>query len=348
MPGKIVVVSGGQYGSEGKGLIAGHLSVTEKRPLMAVRVGGPNAGHTVWRDGVEFKLQSLPVAAAVRDNALLVSASGSEVEWEQLQKELRQTARYDTRNRYYLDDQATIIDPAYQGMHASSSRWGGTGKGVNRARASRMIRDAELAMSWAGLDGAPLLTDTAGMMREWLRTDGCVMIEGTQGYGLGTHAGEYPHCTGNDCTAIDFLSQAGLSPWMASEFEAWVVLRTHPIRVAGNSGPFHEGETSWEELRTTWGDHIPTEQTTVTKKTRRVGNWDPRLARAAVEANGGPVGAVHVALTFFDYVRPSIANCTSSEVWSEDPLLNDYADDIGQKIELVGTGVASVVDLRKS
>lgn len=353
MGGKIVVVSGGQYGSEGKGLIAGYLSQTEPRPLMAVRVGGPNAGHTVWRDGVEYKLQSLPVAAVMRDDAVLISAAGSEVEWAQLQKELRETSINGVRPRYILDEQATTIDPDnHAGFHASSNAFGGTGKGVNRARAARIRREAELALSWEGVQDAPVIADTAPLMHGWLAGGGCVMIEGTQGYGLGTHAGEYPHCTGNDCTAIDFLSQAGLSPWgdHVDEFEAWVVFRTHPIRVAGNSGPFHAGETSWPELRSAFGDHIPDEQTTVTKKTRRVGIWDADLARKALRANGGPFGPTRVALTFFDYLRPGIAGADDMSEFSigDDAAFESFNASIGQRIELVGTGVNSVIDLRKS
>jgi adenylosuccinate synthase len=351
--GKIIVIVGGQYGSEGKGLIAGHLSSRESRPLLAVRVGGPNAGHTVWQNGKEFKLQSLPVAVVKNELSLLVSAAGSEVEWEQLQKELTLTADYNANLRYVLDEQATIIDPElHAGFHASSEAFGGTGKGTNRARAARMRREADLAYAWRGREDAPVLGDTAAMMRRHLQDGGCVMIEGTQGYGLGTHAGNYPYCTGNDCTAIDFLSQAGISPWMpyVQEFEVWVVLRTFPIRVAGNSGPFRAGETNWETLQAMHGEHIPVEQTTVTKKTRRVGMWDADLAYESVVANGGPGRAVHVALTFFDYIHPEFRDSTVTlgPPWERDTILSlkDFESDIGQPIELVGTGTDSVVDLR--
>jgi adenylosuccinate synthase len=352
MVGKIIVVVGGQYGSEGKGLIAGYLSQKESAPLLAVRVGGPNAGHTVWDQGREFKLQSLPVATVKRRDSLLVSAAGSEVEWAQLQKELRETSEYGVRDRYTLDGQATIIDPElHAGFHASSEAWGGTGKGTNRARAARMTREAELALSWEGVQDAPQIGDTASAMRYHLQNGGTVLIEGTQGYGLGTHAGEYPHCTGNDCTAMDFLSQAGIAPWGGFwQLEIWVVIRTNPIRVAGNSGPFHAGETTWEALREEYGSHIPVEQTTVTKKTRRVGLWDGELAFDAVKANGGPNGAVHVALTFFDYQHPEFRDVTiaGGPPWERDSIddLQWYEHEVGQAIELVGTGADSVVDLR--
>ena len=42
----VSVVIGGQYGSEGKGKIA-HWLAREQAASFAVRVGGPNSGHTV-------------------------------------------------------------------------------------------------------------------------------------------------------------------------------------------------------------------------------------------------------------------------------------------------------------
>ena len=49
--GKLQVVVGGQYGSEGKGAVAGFLSQqTGGRGFVGVRVAGPNAGHTAWAE----------------------------------------------------------------------------------------------------------------------------------------------------------------------------------------------------------------------------------------------------------------------------------------------------------
>jgi len=134
-----------------------------------------------------------------------------------------------------------------------------------------------------------------------LQIGGTVIIEGTQGYGLGSHAGYYPHCTSSDCRAIDFLAMAGIPPWsmFARNLEIVIVYRVHPIRIAGNSGPL-KGETTWEKLG------IPDEFTTVTKKVRRVGAWDADLAHRAFLANGGNSMAVRTALMFTDYQWPEM------------------------------------------
>jgi adenylosuccinate synthase len=137
---------------------------------------------------------------------------------------------------------------------------------------------------------------------------------------------------------------AGLDPTLADDYHVWVVLRRFPIRVAGPSGELR-GETSWEELG------LPAEKTTVTKKVRRVGEWDPKLARDAVRANGGPA-IVRIAYTMVDQCRPEVANV--------DGHLNDglpyevvsalsgeshrVYDSTGIRPSLFGTGPNSMVE----
>lgn len=214
---------------------------------------------------------------------------------------------------------------------------GSTQKGIGAARASRLMRTARLASDYAGhritddLYLGSVLCDTADV----LGGQSSVLIEGTQGYGLGLHAGYYPHCTSGDCRAIDFLAQAGLPP---QDVETWVVLRTFPIRIAGNSGPL-DGEVDWATVG------VDPEFTTVTKKMRRVGLWDMGLARAAVKANGG--GArVRVALTFADYWWPELKDADGS--WSgtiPDATMADkiaiVEEHIGAEIVMLGTGPKS-------
>ncbi len=56
--GKVDVVLGLQFGDEGKGRIVDNLS--KEYQIVARFNGGPNAGHTIVRDGIEFRLHQLP------------------------------------------------------------------------------------------------------------------------------------------------------------------------------------------------------------------------------------------------------------------------------------------------
>ena len=345
MPGKLVVVVGGQFGSEAKGAVAAHLTRTEPHRMMAIRVAGPNAGHTVFDDqGQEFKLRCIPVAAAVDHEAILAIAAGSEVDEAVLEHEIEEleAAGHPVRTRLLIDSQATVLGTQHIQQEINQvldGRIGSTAKGIGAARADRIWRSAEVWGEDHNLLGE---VDVADRARRWLRQGGTVLIEGTQGYGLGLHAGYYPHCTSSDCRAIDFLAMAGLSPWdeAVKDFEVWVTFRTYPIRVAGNSGPLL-GETTWEALV------FDEERTTVTNKVRRVGQWDTDLALRAIAANGGHNDHLRIALMFMDYVVPGCAGKTFLDAETR-AAVAEFTRKLGHKApSLIGTGPQSIIDLRE-
>lgn len=340
-------------GSEAKGSIAGHLARTcHNGNLLAVRVAGPNAGHTIYDDdGERWSFRQLPVAAIARPDAQLAIAAGSEVDLRVLFDEIqRMEERKDGefRNRLLVDRSATRVTDAHiiaeTGIHEAI---GSTGKGVGAARAARAMREAMLVgdIEWTFSVGG-----VADTINATLEHGGEVHIEGTQGYGLGLHAGFYPQCTSSDCTAVDFLSMAGVSPWSSAvqRFEVWVVFRTFPIRVAGNSGPL-KGELSWEQLCEIQKIDIEPERTTVTNKIRRIGTWDGDLAYDALCANGAPSPMVHTALMFVDYLNPADRGCPS---WAD---LSDLSkewisyreQELGYRFELLGTSETTIIDRRR-
>jgi adenylosuccinate synthase len=100
-------------------------------------------------------------------------------------------------------------------------------------------------------------------------------------------------------------------------------------------------EMTWAEVGQ------PEEYTTVTKKVRRVGAWDPKLARNAVIANGG--GSVcRIALMFLDYVFPELKGQTdrnrlTEEMWA---YLDQKEQEMEAPIRLLGTGPDTMIDLR--
>jgi adenylosuccinate synthase len=170
-----------------------------------------------------------------------------------------------------------------------------------------------------------------------LNRDRLIVIEGSQGFGLSLlHGGDYPHATSRDTTAASFLGEAGLSPRDVSDIT--LVLRAHPIRVAGSSGPL-KGETSWAEIAKVAG--LPEgycELTTATKKVRRVGVFDPELVRRAIEANN----PTRVVLNHFDYVD----GCVREGLFSKRALnfLRQIETSIKHSIDWLGTGPAHFIE----
>lgn len=356
--GTLTVVVGGQYGSEAKGHVAARLAREERahgRAHVGVRVAGPNAGHTAYDEtGHRFAFRQLPVAAVTNPDADLVLSAGSEVEYDVLRHEVEWAERvgHKVRDRLYIDAQATVLTEAHKQAEMfgqMQAKLGSTQKGIGAARADRIMRKATLVgdrIHQESFEQFGAVCDTASLLRSRMTEGADVLIEGTQGYGLGLHAGYYPKCTSSDARAIDFLAMAGISPWdrCVSGFSVLVVARVYPIRVAGNSGPLVD-ETTWEKLG------LEPEYTTVTKKVRRVGGWDPGLVRAAVEANGGsPV--VKVVVTMLDQKFPGVAGLDGrldqemarqlAEAGASD-WLDGVQAEVGAPVVAVGTGPNTMV-----
>ncbi len=327
--GNLHVVVGGLYGSEAKGHVTAQLARSPHVGAV-MRVAGPNAGHTAYRNGVGYALRQIPCAAVTNPDCKLLIAAGSEIDPKVLFHEINwlEDAGIPVRERLFIDPEATVILASHREAEAElTGRLGSTAKGIGAARAARLWREAPTWQEWRKDTNIDLLAEcsmapTAAMALSLLSDSSMttigfgsdVIIEGTQGYGLGLHAGEYPFCTSSDCRAIDFLAMAGLSPWAANtQVLVWPVFRTYPIRVAGNSGPMY-WELSWEELAKRTEGYIKPEQTTVTKKTRRVGEWDAELAHRAMIANGWPSDVVQPVLTFVDYIFPELAGVTDRAI----------------------------------
>jgi adenylosuccinate synthase len=350
---RLQVVVGGQYGSEAKGHVAGILAAPEIAPL-CIRVAGPNAGHTVVNPatGNRHALRQIPAGAVTNPNATPCIAAGSEIDLTVLSHEVQalEADGIKIRERLRVDPQATIIETRHLTAEDDADLHhliGSTGKGIGAARADRIMRNARIAADYPDMLGQfGRLEQVAPLAR--MSVYSAVQIEGTQGYGLGLHAGHYPRCTSSDCTAIDMLAMAQVNPWGYPQkaFEIWVVLRPYPIRVAGTSGPMRD-ETTWEALG------LEPEYTTVTHKMRRVGHWDAQLAQAAVAANGGydrgGVSPVSVALTMVDQLDPALAAVTDPEIIWFSPAYQRFAaqmlSDIGRRPALVTTSDRTWADM---
>lgn len=333
----VTVVVGAQFGSEGKGAVVAHLAKKLTQWDTVIRVAGPNAGHTVLdENGSPWKLRAVPVAAVTNAKCQLHVAAGSEIDLDVLNAEVSalDEAGFNVTQRLTVHPSATILTDRHkstEGERGLIARVGSTGKGIGAARADRIMREAEIAGS---IFGSKMLSEAGPF-----ETDGDIIIEGTQGYGLGLHTTFYPQTTSSDCRAIDFLAMAGISPWSedVDRMEVIAVARVYPIRVAGNSGPL-KGETSWAELG------LPEERTTVTNNVRRVGKWDRALVQEALLANGGGFWNpnVTVALTMLDHLYPDVAGRLDLGDEAE-AYVHRLELELEANISLVGTGPSTMV-----
>ncbi len=273
------IVVGGQYGSEGKGKVVALLTSRLDSPWL-VRCGGPNSGHTVTFNGQDTVLRQVP-SCADPGKATFCIAAGCAIDEGVLLQEL-DLLNID-RERIIVDPRAVIVtDRDREIERCELKHVASTCSGTGAALVRRMSRRAEvpLAKNSEALGRHCRVETVAPLLHEVLDGGGDVIVEGTQGFALSLlHGADYPFVTSRDTTAAGFAMEVGLSPRLIDKIV--MVVRTFPIRVGGASGPFAK-EISWEEIRILSGaPEVVPEYTSVTKRLRRVAQFDIDAIRLA-------------------------------------------------------------------
>jgi len=334
----LTVIVGGQYGSEGKGKVA-HCLAIDRQAAIAVRTGGPNAGHTVIElPDRPVVLRQLPTAAFI-PNVMCVLGPGSYIDPDILLQEISRTGL--TADRLLIDPRAIMItdeDKKTERQSGLRQSIGSTQSGTGAAVIKRMARKA--ASVTAGNDARlrEFIKPIASILRNALTRGARVILEGTQGYGLSPlHSPTYPYVTSRDTTAAAFVSEAGLSPLDVDEVV--MVLRAFPIRVSGNSGPL-PNETDWGNVSEESGSPIPLiEYTSVTKTIRRVARFDPNIVRDAIQVNA----PTHIVVNHLDYVDHE---CRELNQPSQKALrfVDELESLIGSTVDYMGFSPSSLVE----
>lgn len=250
----ILIVQGAQWGSEGKGMVAGALC--ERREVrLAVRTGAVNAGHTVYHKGKPYKMQQLPVGWVAGDNCDLVIGAGAYINPEIFFWEMEIIRGAGFTGLIMVDHGAGLHLPEHTDRAGASGRHyliGATGKGCSEAIRDRIGlrgKGGKLFKDWCEDNGVTSrgwhFADTVYYLNSAYDGGEQILLEGTQGNMLDLYLGPYPYTTHKQTLASQWVTECGLSPSL--DYEVVSVVRTYPIRVAGNSGPMPE-ETSWLDL----------------------------------------------------------------------------------------------------
>lgn len=334
----VTVVVGGQYGSEGKGKVAQYLAASTNAAAV-VRVGGPNSGHTGYDlEGQRHVLRHLPTASLLRNPPLCLIGAGSYIDVPVLLEEIQRTGL--PQDRLVIDQNAFLIideDRDYERASELRDRIGSTGSGTGGAVRRRIERRAGQPSPSDVPALAPFVGSVAERLRSLLDLDARVIVEGTQGFGLSVlHSPHYPKATSRDTTAAAAASEAGISPRDVDEVV--LVIRSYPIRVAGNSGPLAD-EIDWRTVAVEGNSAVDLrEYTSVTGLERRVGRFDPAIVRHAIMINRPSA----IVLNHVDYV-----DTRAGERGEMTALAAEFADrvsqSIGASVDLVGLGPSTIV-----
>ena len=234
-PMPVTVIVGGQYGSEGKGKVAHWLAENESASV-AVRTGGPNAGHTV-EDVPRPSCRATPTCQRQRFCRTLsvCLVPGSYIDPDLLLDEVSRTGL--SADRLLIDPNATVItedDKARERNSTLRASIGSTQSGTGAAVVKRIERRASTELAQNDDRLRPFIAPVTLFFRSQLSSGKRIILEGTQGFGLSLlHSPTYPYVTSRDTTAAAFVSEVGLSPldvdeivWSCERFLfVWVGIR---------------------------------------------------------------------------------------------------------------------------
>lgn len=283
-PGLASVIIDGQFGSTGKGLIAGRLALDDGNQCsIATTNASANAGHTTIVAGRKFITYHLPTFAVMQPGCRAYLNAGAIINPALLAQEM-QDVGFDPQNLVIHPRAAVITEAMVASEYSADSaatKLASTRKGVGTALSEKIMRRAVLAGDTPEL--APWIGEID--LNRCLEWGDRVVVEIPQGFSLGINSGlAYPHCTSRDVTVSQGLADAGIHPMHLGH--TMMSLRTYPIRVGnvvenghqlGWSGPCYpdQEETTFEALG------VEPERTTVTKRIRRIFTFsDQQYAKA--------------------------------------------------------------------
>jgi adenylosuccinate synthase len=272
------VLIDGQFGSTGKGLLAGWLARKHKYDL-CIANAAPNAGHTfIDEKGGKIVTHHLPISGVVNPDAILFLGPASLIDISLLEHEIHEAylRGYDVYDRLYIHPKATVLTDLHKERETNPgsgpAKIASTGKGVGAALADKVMRKASI------IEETTTEFNLAELSRFHFSRH--ALIEVPQGLHLGLLSGFYPHTTSREISVSQALADCQLHPDQLGT--VYMTQRTFPIRVGntenGDSGPFFpdSDELTWE------GIGVKPGYTTVTGRMSRVETFSDYQYRDAL------------------------------------------------------------------
>lgn len=342
------VLVGGQYGSEGKGNIVGHIAAEYD---LLIRVGGPNAGHKVYAEPEPEAYFHLPSGTRRAPRARLLLGAGAVLYTPKLLLEI--SNHQIEADRLSIDPQAMIIEELDRELEDEALKdISSTAQGVGAASARKIMgrggRSSPLVRLAKDVpELKPFIRESQAVLESAFVRGERILLEGTQGTSLSIHHGPWPYVTSRDTTVAGCLADAGIASSRVRR--TIMVCRTYPIRVGGPSGPMTL-EVSYEQLAERSGIPIEelkkTETTTTTLRQRRIAEFDWEQLHRSALLNG----PTDIALTFVDYL--SIRNRAAFRFEQLTPETLRFIEEVervsGVPVSLVSTNFnwRNVIDRR--
>lgn len=333
------VITDLQYGSTGKGLLAGYLA-KKLQPDTLVCAWSPNAGHTfIDENNVKYVNTAIPNGIVADSVKRVLIGPGAVINPDALIREMEQYAVELFGVEIMIHENAAVVTQSHRDEEARGMfKIGSTMKGVGAAVIEKIQRNpASNIIARDALVSTPLegYVVSKEIYNRALDRGEVVLLEGAQGFSLSINQGFYPFTTSRDCTTHQLLSDCAIPNTLARFATVYGCARTYPIRVAnrfdadgrmiGTSGPCYEDqrEIAWEQLG------MAPELTTVTKLPRRIFTFSEQQIREAIRMNG----VDEVFLNFVNYIDRD----TDDGKYTLREYMN-IVSSAGARVTLLGTG----------
>ena len=329
--GKVNFLIDGQWGSTGKGKLAGYL-YSKGNIDIGISDNMPNAGHTFTKDGKDFILKALPTSCLFEGMTSLIGPQAVLGE-EQFQYEMEmiknEIGHYP---KVFIHPLACVVTGGDKvNEQTIVEAMASTGQGSCSATTKKMWRKGEASLARDSKFLEPYIADTHEILHVALAEDKAALSEGSQGFDLSLNCGcAYPHVTSRDCLIGRMMDNAGCPVKSVGSIIA--SLRTFPIRVGSTqntSGPYYDDqqELDWKYISDLCGYPVE-EKTTVTQRVRRVFSFSETQTRKFCEY----VRPDYAFLNFVNYYQDHDER--ASFVTRVASLLSEYYCDL----HLLGTG----------
>ena len=314
-----VVVTGSQWGDEGKGKITDYLA--QKADIVVRYQGGNNAGHTIEFNHQKFALRLIPSGIFAGHDVVL--GNGMVINPKALLEEMKylNDAGIAT-DKMHISDRAHIILPYHmeideiQEKRRGANSIGTTKKGIGptyvdkyarvgirmaefideklfherlvEVLALKKIEFPELEMDAEEIFNeykayakvlAPYVEDTGYYLDEAFRQNKKVLFEGAQGAMLDIDYGTYPFVTSSHPGANGVSEGSGIGPTNIDE--ALGIIKAYTTRVGSGAFPTELHDELADQIR-----EAGHEYGTVTKRPRRIGWFDAVVVNQARRMSG--------------------------------------------------------------
>lgn len=196
------VIIGLQYGDEGKGKILVAMIQKNKYDYCIRFNGGPNAGHSIYKDGIKYITHQIP--SGIVYGLKCIIGPNCVVDINKLEKEISELESLGIKNvrtNLLISYNAHIIDLKHIEYDTKSNMIGTTGSGIGPTYSDKALRTGQRINDIKRnniICGCKVIDCYEELNK---KKDIKLIYEGAQGFMLDINYGNYPYVTSSNCLA---------------------------------------------------------------------------------------------------------------------------------------------------